>query len=220
MEVVQLAHDKQPFLAAVAPRREYMHQVLTHMSLVAWGASTYHDTWGPQHGYLTLVANDRALRKIARHKLGICITTCDWSRKTTPWDDPQLDAIVESLAQRALHEPNGSLVALVMLSTGTCLAGVIPKEVVRMFPKGNNNVIRHALNMASHIKHIEANPDNCNEMMSMWSMECAGCFRPLADDHERRKLCTGCRSVFYCSAQCQKKAWPVHKLWCKCVKLP
>lgn len=221
VELVELAHDRQPFLAAVATRNEYMYKVLAHMSLVAWGASTVHGTWGPEHGYLALVANETALRKIARHKLGICITTCDWTRKgATQMEDPMLDAIVDSLARRAKNEASGSLVALVLLSTGKCLSGVIPQQVVRMFPKGNNHVINHALKMATYIKHVEADPENCNEMMSMWGMDCAACFLPLANDRERRKLCTGCRSVFYCSAECQKKAWKTHKVWCKNVRLP
>jgi hypothetical protein len=28
------------------------------------------------------------------------------------------------------------------------------------------------------------------------------------------KLCTGCEQVRYCSIECQKKDWPVHKLSC------
>jgi hypothetical protein len=29
------------------------------------------------------------------------------------------------------------------------------------------------------------------------------------------KLCTGCHYNRYCSAECQKNDWPIHKMWCK-----
>jgi len=34
------------------------------------------------------------------------------------------------------------------------------------------------------------------------------------DNRDSHKRCSKCRSVYFCSIECQKKAWPVHKLHC------
>ena len=34
-----------------------------------------------------------------------------------------------------------------------------------------------------------------------------------------KKLCTGCRTAFYCSKNCQKKHWEYHKIICKSINL-
>jgi hypothetical protein len=39
---------------------------------------------------------------------------------------------------------------------------------------------------------------------------CATCATPGADNH-----CGACKDIHYCSAACQKKDWPLHKLACK-----
>jgi hypothetical protein len=31
----------------------------------------------------------------------------------------------------------------------------------------------------------------------------------------KRKVCTGCRVVRYCGAECQKQDWPAHKAACR-----
>ncbi len=40
---------------------------------------------------------------------------------------------------------------------------------------------------------------------------CSNCKRPKLDT----KRCTGCKKVWYCSKECQKKDWKLHKNKCK-----
>ncbi|GAA5961138.1 hypothetical protein JCM3765_001240 [Sporobolomyces pararoseus] len=42
--------------------------------------------------------------------------------------------------------------------------------------------------------------------------ECQGCGRPFGFD--ALKYCTGCYGVLFCSSECQKRNWKVHKLVC------
>ena len=42
---------------------------------------------------------------------------------------------------------------------------------------------------------------------------CRGCGE--ASEGLRLKRCTGCRKALFCSKQCSKRAWGVHKKECK-----
>lgn len=44
---------------------------------------------------------------------------------------------------------------------------------------------------------------------------CARCHRTQTQLAEPMKRCTGCRSVLYCSRECQKLAWKTHKPSCR-----
>jgi hypothetical protein len=35
------------------------------------------------------------------------------------------------------------------------------------------------------------------------------------DNKSATKRCKGCKTVYFCNADCQKKAWPIHKKHCK-----
>ena len=41
--------------------------------------------------------------------------------------------------------------------------------------------------------------------------KCLNC----SQTEKKLKLCTGCKSVFFCSVACQKQSWPTHKIECK-----
>ena len=49
--------------------------------------------------------------------------------------------------------------------------------------------------------------------MSCKSTICQGC-----GAENNLRLCAACKTVKYCSKACQKKDWPQHKRWCKCIK--
>eukprot|EP00898_Chlorokybus_atmophyticus_P008090 jgi/Chlat1/8282/Chrsp78S07708 len=50
--------------------------------------------------------------------------------------------------------------------------------------------------------------DACNQ-----SSRCDACARPESDGVSLKR-CSGCKLTYYCSAQCQRLAWTVHKLEC------
>lgn len=43
---------------------------------------------------------------------------------------------------------------------------------------------------------------------------CHTCFRPPSTPTGKMKICGGCKVVYYCSPECQKKDWPSHKESC------
>jgi len=47
---------------------------------------------------------------------------------------------------------------------------------------------------------------------------CARCHRTQSQLAEPMKRCTGCRSVLYCSRDCQKLAWKTHKSSCRAMQ--
>jgi hypothetical protein len=47
--------------------------------------------------------------------------------------------------------------------------------------------------------------------------QCHGCHRNASPDEPRFKVCAGCRSLRYCSLECQRKDWAEHKGLCKVV---
>jgi len=44
--------------------------------------------------------------------------------------------------------------------------------------------------------------------------QCTGCGKKSTAE-EKFMVCSGCKFSRYCSAECQKKDWPAHKLFCK-----
>ena len=59
---------------------------------------------------------------------------------------------------------------------------------------------------ADHLQHMQAQRENAG-------MVCAYC-KAIANKEDFKK-CAKCRSAAYCSKDCQKKHWPVHKTVCK-----
>jgi hypothetical protein len=45
--------------------------------------------------------------------------------------------------------------------------------------------------------------------------ECTLCHTVACISQPKFKTCGRCKSVFYCSAECQKKHWPAHRHMCK-----
>lgn len=45
-------------------------------------------------------------------------------------------------------------------------------------------------------------------------LKCGKCFKQ-AQDGEKLHLCSACKTIRYCSPECQKSAWKIHKIECK-----
>ena len=43
---------------------------------------------------------------------------------------------------------------------------------------------------------------------------CAGCAVWQSDTENKLERCSGCKRVYYCGRECQRKDWAVHKLVC------
>ena len=50
------------------------------------------------------------------------------------------------------------------------------------------------------------------------SKKCISCDGPKCDQTNPTNICSGCRSVYYCSRECQRSDWAKHKIQCKLVK--
>jgi hypothetical protein len=68
-----------------------------------------------------------------------------------------------------------------------------------------------ALNALMEGKGLSGVEEILNEKKSALNISCAKC-KKVMEDHNR---CTGCRTVDYCGADCQKADWKAHKKFCK-----
>lgn len=67
----------------------------------------------------------------------------------------------------------------------------------------------------SKIGFIEDTPSKCHARREelLTTRECMGCRNRVPK--ELLKKCSACKTVRYCSKECQKKAWRTHKPTCK-----
>lgn len=65
-------------------------------------------------------------------------------------------------------------------------------------------------------KYAMINGKKCSavEIAIYYRLYCYGCFR-IEGRNEHFLTCSGCMTAKYCSGQCQKKDWKIHKLVCK-----
>ena len=66
-----------------------------------------------------------------------------------------------------------------------------------------------------HIARAEAGRPPAFAHEGVRILICAVCGAKERGEDARMSVCARCRSVRYCSAACQRKAWPVHKRFCR-----
>lgn len=71
--------------------------------------------------------------------------------------------------------------------------------------------------LANILQTARAGSDGATKMLLM----CAGCEETETRDQKKFKVCSACRTVRYCSVECQRRHWPKHKRECvKAEKTP
>ncbi|KAG2067527.1 hypothetical protein BDR04DRAFT_844811 [Suillus decipiens] len=73
-------------------------------------------------------------------------------------------------------------------------------------------VVHHATHPErdNHFRAVAASSDFLKENQKMFRVQCTQCRMIL----EKPLKCAKCKSIWYCSKECQKKNWPTHKLRC------
>jgi hypothetical protein len=91
---------------------------------------------------------------------------------------------------------------------------IVPgSEQTRLLPSGMNSSWLFATFMSPLYAYAPAHPNSIRAVLSTLADEnrCGACKK----DPQIPKRCSRCRSIVYCSVECQRSNWPQHKLLCK-----
>lgn len=183
-----------------------MARAVKLVCLAAWGRNHLAGTWGPEHGTMMIVPDHRAMDKMLRYRQGFCFAEIDWNDRFPVETVPGIRAAIH----RARLDPHASLVLVMVADTGEACAVLIPRDRHAMFP--DDNSYQRCVDLMRSMQTRDATRDNLSDLMSASLKMCAACGTDMRQC--KRKLCAGCRAVYYCGRACQKAHWKTHRCIC------
>lgn len=184
-----------------------MARAVKLVCLATWGRNHLANTWGPEHGTMMIVPDHRALDKMLRYRQGFCFAEIDWNDRFPVETVPEVLAAI----RQARRDPHASLVLVMVASTGEACAVLIPRDRDAMF--ADETSYRQCVGLMRALQTRDASRDNLSDLMSASLRLCAACGTDLTE-RRKRKLCAGCRAVYYCDRECQKAHWKTHRRIC------